>query len=121
MTDENKDWRVIPDFPLYEITFDGQVRTRAQHAEMTLHGIADEPDMIVSLWRESGLIKREIRGLIYEAFPELRPVDPVSRLNLIKSIANEMEHWVNGEVFTYRDFENIADAVIRENWRPEIR
>jgi hypothetical protein len=117
MTD-NKDWRVIPDFPLYELTFDGQVRTRSHHAEMTLHGIADEPDMVVSLWREGGMFKRDIRGLIYEVFPELRPVDPESRRKLIKSVAMEMEHWVGGEVFGYRDFENIVDVVIREGWRP---
>lgn len=115
--DDNKEWRVVPDFPLYEMTFDGEVRTRAQHAEMTLHGIADEPDMVVSLWREGGMIKRDIRGLIYEAFPEFRPVDPEARRKLVKRIAMEMTHWVNGEVFEYRDFENIADAVIAEGWR----
>lgn len=118
MNDE-KEWRVIPDFPKYEITFDGEIRTIAHKAEMTFRPSGKDSGMTVSLYREGGLVEKDIVSLIYSAFPEFRQVSAKARLDLIKRFADEMSHWLGGEAFLYSEFEQLADIVIDEGWRPE--
>jgi hypothetical protein len=118
--DEEQEWRVIPDFPNYEMNIDGVVRTIAHKAEMTPH-YADEEDVrqSISLWREGGIIEKDLNGLIYSTFPEFKPISAKARAELIKRFADTMSHWLGGESFVYEDFEQLADVVIEEGWRPE--
>ena len=117
MTTE-KEWRVIPEFPKYEMTFDGEIRTVDHKAAMTLRPLNEESEMTVTLWREAGLVTLDIRSLIYEVFPEFQQVSPEARLKLIKRFALEMQHWLGGESFLYAEFEHLAEIVIDEGWRP---
>lgn len=117
MSNEEKEWRVIPDFPKYEITFDGEIRTVDRKIDITYRP-ADEEGSVVPLYREGGLVERDIRSLIYEAYPEFRQVSDKARLDLIKRFAMEMNHWIGGELFVYGEFEQLVDIVIDEGWRP---
>jgi hypothetical protein len=113
-----KEWRVIPEFPEYEMTFDGEIRTVSHKAEMTFRQVNEDSGMTVTLWRQGGLVDKDIRGLIYEVFPEFQQVSPEARLKLIKRFATEMQHWLGGESFLYAEFEHLAEIVIDEGWRP---
>lgn len=115
---DEKEWRVIPDFPKYEMTFDGEVRTVSQKADITYRPLAEDSGMTVSLFREGGLVEKDIRGLIYTTFPEFTQVSDEARLKLIKRFAKEMQHWLGGEYFLYTEFEHLAEIVIDEGWRP---
>lgn len=115
---DDKEWRVIPDFPMYEITFDGEVRTTSQKSVLTPRQYSDEAGVVVTLWREGGLVDKDIHSLILNAFPEFRQVSAEARLALIKRFATEMSRWLGGEAFVYDDFEQLADIVIDEGWRP---
>lgn len=116
--DDDREWRTIPDFPLYEMTFDGDIRTVSQKAEMTIRPLGEESAMTVSLYREGGLVERDVRGLIYDAFPEFEQVSREAYLRLIKRFASEMHHWLGGERFLYTEFEHLANIVVDEGWRP---
>lgn len=115
---DEKEWRVIPEFPKYEMTFDGEIRTVNQKAVVTFRQIGDDSGVTVSLFREGGLVEKDIRKLIYDVYPEFLYVSDESRLNLIKRFANEMQHWLGGELFLYAEFEQLVDIVIDEGWRP---
>jgi len=115
---DEKEWRVIPDFPKYEMTFDGEIRTVSHKAVITFRELAEDSGVTVVLFREGGLVERDIRSLIYSAYPEFIQVSDKARLDLIKRFANEMQHWLGGESFLYSEFEQLADIVIDEGWRP---
>jgi hypothetical protein len=118
--EDEQEWRVIPDFPKYEMNLDGQIRTIAQKAEMFPHYTGEEDvEQSVSLWREGGVIEKNLHNLIYEVFPEFKPVSAKARAELIKRFADTMSHWLGGEAFVYEDFEQLAEIVIEEGWRPE--
>jgi hypothetical protein len=52
-------------------------------------------------------------------YPEFKhDVSPKARLDLIKHFAMVMNHWIGGELFVYGEFEQLADIVIDEGWRP---
>lgn len=118
MAHDEQEWRVIPDFPKYEITFDGEIRTVDQKADISLRQSGEESDLTVSLYREGGVVEKEVNSLILNAFPEFRQVSDKARLDLIKRFASEMQHWLGGELFAYAEFEQLADIVIDEGWRP---
>lgn len=118
--DDEQEWRVIPDFPKYEMNLDGEIRTISHKAEMTPHYTGDDDtEQSVALWREGGIFERNLRGLIYEVFPEFKTVSAQARSELIKRFAETMSHWLGGEAFVYEDFEQLAEVVIEEGWRPE--
>lgn len=117
MSDE-REWRVIPEFPKYEMTFDGDIRTVSSKSPITYRQLDEDSGMTIVLFREGGLVEKDIRGLIYSTFPEFKRVSPEARLELIKSFADHMSRWLGGEAFVYEDFEQLAEIVIEEGWRP---
>jgi hypothetical protein len=120
MDESEQEWRVIPDFPNYEMNIDGIIRTIKHKATMMPHYVGEEETkQSVSLWREGGLVEKNLHSLIYEVFPEFKPVSAKDRAELIKRFAETMSHWLGGEAFVYEDFEQLAEVVIEEGWRPE--
>lgn len=69
-----EEWRVLPEFPNYEITADGDVRNKRTQR------ILKEQDNARSGWYYTLYLSptkyhaRGFWGLIYSAFPELKPV-----------------------------------------------
>lgn len=119
--DDEREWRVIPDFPKYEMNMDGEIRTIIHKAEMMPHYAGEEAvEQSVSLWREGGIIETNLNSLIYRVWPEFKPISAKARLELIKSFAETMSHWLGGEAFVYEDFEQLAELVIEEGWRPDV-
>ena len=116
---DEQEWRVIPDFPKYEMNMDGEIRTISHKAEMLPHYAGEEAlDKSVSLWREGGIIETNLNGLLYKVWPEFTPVSAKARNELIKSFADHMGRWLGGDGFVYEDFEQLAEIVIEEGWRP---
>jgi hypothetical protein len=85
-----EEWRVIPEFPKYEITSDGDVRNRE-----TWHVLSEIQNKgtgayFYCLWTEDGkTCSRNFQNLVYAAYPELRPppkVKPVSTKKYEKNI-----------------------------------
>lgn len=73
----HEEWRVIPEFPKYMITKDGDVKNRKTGYVLTESENEKSGAYYYSLWKQyKGKEKAYHRGfwsLVYDAFPELKP------------------------------------------------
>lgn len=63
------EWRVIPDFPAYEITAEGYIRRRGSQVA---HSTQVDRVETVKLTRDGLRFHRSVNALVRSAFPELR-------------------------------------------------
>jgi len=69
-------WRVLPEFPKYEITDDGDVRNRESKRRINESQNGRTGAWSYCLRREDGTTThRAYEGLIYSAWPELKPAE----------------------------------------------
>jgi hypothetical protein len=92
-----KEWRVIPEFPKYRITIDGDLRNRTTGKVLKLVHNEKTNAYFHSLWKlmDDGTnksFKRSCKSLVLDAFPELRP-DPKEKVEKRRYI--KREGWVN--------------------------
>lgn len=70
-----EEWRVIPEFPKYEVTSDGDVRHKETHM-LLAEQVGPRGGHFYTLWgKDNKSYSRGFWGLIYSAFPEIRPVE----------------------------------------------
>jgi NUMOD4 motif. len=68
------EWRTLPEFPKYEITSDGDVRNRESKKQLNEIENKKTGAWSYSLRRADGFSTcRHYEGLIYSAWPELKP------------------------------------------------
>ncbi|QFG14444.1 HNH endonuclease [Arthrobacter phage Sloopyjoe] len=73
----SEEWRTLPEFPKYEITSDGDVRNKWTKKQLNEVENKRTGAYSYSLRREDGSSTcRAYEGLIYSAFPELKPEEP---------------------------------------------
>lgn len=66
----NEEWRVIPSFPKYEITKDGDLRNRETH-KLLNEAESKTGNWYYSVWGNDGIAyKRSYQSLLYDAWPE---------------------------------------------------
>lgn len=72
---DNLAWRILPEFPKYEITSDGDIRNRLSGKQIFEHYNKKTGVWVYALHRGAGRsgtkTSRSMWGLIYSAFPEL--------------------------------------------------
>jgi len=69
------EWRIIPDFPKYEITELGDVRNR--HTKYVLNEVHNKTTGAYSycLWKDGKSYHRNFWTLVYNAWPEMKPAE----------------------------------------------
>lgn len=86
-TDDGRDlsreeWRVIPEFPKYQITSDGDVRN-IRTGKLLVESVASNgTTYFYNIWKDlpggkKKCFKRSYSSLLYDAFPELKPAPKV--------------------------------------------
>lgn len=85
------EWRVIPDFPKYEVTDEGDVRNRETKVELVETENKRNGNYAYSLRRADGRHStRSYQSLIYNAFPELEPPKPEPK---VKRVVSKKGDW----------------------------
>jgi len=88
---ELTEWRVLPEFPKYEVTEDGDVRNRETKEILTETENQKTGAYAYSLRRANGKhTTRHYQGLIYSAFPELEPPKPEPK---VKRVVSKKGDW----------------------------
>lgn len=73
------EWRTLPEFPKYEITSDGDVRNRWTKKKLKEIENKTTGAWHYSLRKDDGSSTcRNFWGLVYSAWPELKPAEPVA-------------------------------------------
>lgn len=67
------EWRTIPDFPLYEVTAEGDVRNRDTWKLLKEQENLKTGAWSYSLWKDGRNYSRNFWTLVYSAYPELKP------------------------------------------------
>lgn len=120
-------WKVIQDFPMYEVTIGGDVRNAESH-EVLAEVVGTAGNTYYVLWRDGKSYSRSWKNLVYPNFPELHegwktiPQYPLYQLSVDGEIRSK-KRWTilpvsksstvkirhNGERITVRVDELVAE------------
>jgi hypothetical protein len=106
------EWRTLPEFPKYEITSDGDVRNKWTKKKLKEIENKRTGAWHYSLRKEDGRSTcRNFWGLVYSAYPELEPAQPVEEPKVVHRIYARRGKYV--EIPGYPKYEIHPDGKVR--------